>query len=78
MMGMTHQHIDPPLIRLIEYKHDSKPDKYSFKLKLHRDPTSPTSDLYEFKISSPDNGNPEEFVLFARNFNMTLAASWTL
>ena len=32
-------------------------------------------DLYEFKISLFDNGEPEDFLLFVRNFNMTLAAS---
>ena len=38
----------------------------------------PTTDLYEFKMSLFDNDEPEEFLLFVRNFNMTLAASGTL
>ena len=38
----------------------------------------PTLDLYGFKMSLFDNDEPEEFLLFVRNFNMTLAASGTL
>ena len=53
-------------------------DKYFVKLKLCRDPTSSTSELYDFKGCLFDNGDPEEFFLFMRNFNMTLAASGTL
>ena len=45
---------------------------------MHKDPMLPTSDLYEFKISLFDNGDPEEFLLFVRNFNMTLAVLWTM
>ena len=37
-----------------------------------------TSDLYEFKMSLFDNGEPEEFLLFMRNFNTALAASGIL
>ena len=36
------------------------------------------SDLYEFKISLFNNGNPEEFLLFVCDFNMTIPASGTL
>ena len=35
-------------------------------------------DLYDFKIYLFDNVNPEEFLLFVCNFNMTLAASGML
>ena len=48
------------------------------KLKLRRDPTSSTSDLYEFKCFCLTNFDLEEFLLFVCNFNMTLAASGTL
>ena len=78
MTGMTQPHVDPPQIPLIKEKYDGKSDRYFVKLKLRRDPTLPTSDLYELKISLFDNGEPEEFLLFVRNFNMTLAASGTL
>ena len=50
-------------------------DKYFVKLKLCRDPTLSTSDLYELKMSLFENGDSEEFLLFVRNFNITLAAS---
>ena len=36
------------------------------------------SDLYEFKMSFFENGEPDEFFWFVCNFNMTLAASGTL
>ena len=45
---------------------------------MRKYPTSSTSDLYDFKMSLFDNGNPEEFLLFVRDFNMTLAASGAL
>ena len=66
------------MIPLIKENNDGKSDKDFVKLKLCRDPTLPTSDLYEFKMSLFDNGNTEEFLLFVCNFNTTLAASGTL
>ena len=33
------------------------------------------SDLHEFKMSLFDNGDPEAFLLFVYNFNLTLPAS---
>ena len=35
-------------------------------------------DLYEFKMSLFDHVKPEEFLLFTRNFDMTLASTGTL
>ena len=78
MTGMTQPHAEPLTIPLIKENHDRKSNKYSVKLKLRKDPISPTSDLYEFKMSLFENGEPEEFFLFVRNFNMTLAVSGTL
>ena len=45
---------------------------------MRRDPTSITSDLYDFKMYLFDHGKPEEFLLFIRNFRKTLAETWTL
>ena len=45
---------------------------------MRRDPTFPTSDLYDFKMSLFENGKPENILLFIRNFNMKLAASGML
>ena len=42
------------------------------------DPMSEKFDLYDFKMSLFENGNPEEFLLFVCNFQMTLKASVTL
>ena len=74
MTGMTHPYVDPPPIPLIQETHNGKSDKKSVKLKLHIYPTLSTSDLYEFKMYLFDNGELEEFLLFIRNFNMTLVA----
>ena len=59
-------------------KYDGKSDKYFVKLKLRRDPTSSTSDLYEFKMFLFENGELEDFLLFVHNFNIILAASGML
>ena len=75
---MIEAHVEPPLIKTIKGKYDGKLDMDIIKLKLHRDPTFSTSDLYEFSMSLFDNENPEEFLLFVRNFNMALAASGSL
>ena len=48
------------------------------KLKLHRYPTSSTSNLYEFRMSLFYQSDPEEFISFVRNFQTTLAATGTL
>ena len=48
------------------------------KIQLRRYPTAEKSDLYEFKIVLFDNSAIGEFLLFARNFNVTLKASGTL
>ena len=48
------------------------------KLKFCRDPTSSTPYLYEFNMDLFEHGNPEEFLLFICNFNMTLAVTGNL
>ena len=75
---MTQPHMDLPPISLIKERYDGKSGRYFVKLKIRRDTRSPTLDIYEFKMSLFDSGELEEFLLFVRNFNMTLAASWTL
>ena len=58
---MTPPHVDPSLIPLIKENHNGKSEKYFVKLKLRRDPTMSTSDLYEFKMSLFENFDPEKF-----------------
>ena len=58
---MNHPHVDPPPIPLPQETKNDKSDKDFVKLKLCRDPTSSTLDLYEFKMSLFDNGDPEDF-----------------
>ena len=70
--------MDPPLIPLIKSKNYENPDKDCVKIKLLRDPTSQKLDLHELKMALFDNGEPEEFLLFIRNFNMTLETSGML
>ena len=45
---------------------------------MRTDPTSEKLDQFEFKMALFDNGKPEEFLLFIKNFNMTLEASGML
>ena len=84
MMNVSHKkkwiwrtvkvHMEQPLIPLIKVKNDDKPDKYFVEIKLRRDPVSEKSNPYEFKIAMFDNGEPEKFLFFVCNFNMTLKA----
>ena len=75
---MTHQYVERLTIPLIQENHDGKSEKDFVKLKLRRDPTLPTSDLYEFKMSLFENSESEEFLLFVKSFNMTLTQSGAL
>ena len=70
--------VEPPPIPLIKETSTGKSDGDYVKLKLRRYPTSSTSDLNEFRMSLFDHGDPEEFLLFMQNSQMTLAASGTL
>ena len=70
--GMMQDHVETPPIYLIKSKHNDKSDKDYVKLKLCRDMTSATSDLYELKMALFEKGKIEEFLLFIHNFNMNL------
>ena len=70
----VHMHVEPPQVLFIKSKNDTKLDKYGVKIKLRRDPTSEKLDIYGLKIHFFDNGNPEEFLLFIQNFQMTIKA----
>ena len=70
--------MEPLRIPLIKWMCNGKSDENCVQLKLHRDPTPSTLDLYEFKKYLFDHGYPEEFLLFVRNFNMNLTATGTL
>ena len=71
-------HVEPPPILLIRKTYNGKSDRDDLKLKLCIYPTSSMSDLYEFSMSLFEHGEPEEFLLFMRNFQMTLAVSGML
>ena len=70
--------MEPQPIPLIKETCNGKSDEDFVKIKFCIGPTSSTSDIYEFKMSLFDHGNPEEFLFFIRNLNKTLAATWTL
>ena len=74
---MTKLHVEPPLKHRTKGKYDGKSDKDFVKMRLCRDTMESTSDLYDINMYLFDNVQPEEFLLFLRNFNMTLAASGT-
>ena len=71
-------HVDPPPIPLVKENFTGKSDGDYVELNLRRDPTSSTLDLYGFRISLFDHGEPEEFLFFVRNFQMTLVATGAL
>ena len=76
--GTNPSHVEPLLIPLIKEIYNGKSDEDCFKLKLHIYPTYSTLNLHKFKISLFNHGNPKDFLLFMRNFNMILAATGTL
>ena len=55
-IGVLQINVDPPPITLIKSKSDIKAKNDCVKMKLRRDLTSETLDLYEFKMSLFDNG----------------------
>ena len=71
-------HVEPPMIPLIKETPTGKSDGDYVKLKMRRDPTSSTSELYDFRMSLFEHGDTEEFLLFVPNFQMTLEATGTL
>ena len=74
-MGTNPEHVEPPPITLIKETYNGKSYKYFFRIKLCRDLSSSTSDLYEFSMYFFEHGDPEEFLLFILNFNMALATT---
>ena len=65
--GMMQVHVEPLSIPLIKGKYDCKSDKYFVKLKLRKYPTSSKLELYEFKMSLFDIGDPEEVFCYFVN-----------
>ena len=61
-MDTNPDHIETPPIPLVKETSTGKSDRDYVKLKLHRDPKYSTSDLYEFRMSLFDHGEPEEFL----------------
>ena len=68
----------PPSIPRIKSDNNDNLDKYFVKLKLRGYLTSEKSYFYQFKMALFNNGNSEDFLLFVRNFNMTLEDSGIL
>ena len=77
-LGTNPSHLESPSIPLIKGTCNGKSEKDCVKLNLCRYYTSSTSDLYEFKMFLFENGEPEDFLLFVHNFNITHASSGTL
>ena len=68
-------HVEPPQITLINSNNDDKLDKDCVKIKLHGYPTPEKLDIYELKMDFFDIGEPQDFLLFVRNFQITFEAS---
>ena len=70
--------MEPLPITLSKVTYNGNSDKDFVKLKRFRDPTYSTSDLYEFRMSLFEDGDPEDFLLFVCNSNTTLSEIGTL
>ena len=78
VMDTNMSHIYPPPIPLIKETSISKSDGDRVKLNLRRYPTSITLHIYGFRMYLFDHSETEEFILFIKIFQMTLASSGTL
>ena len=67
-MGTNPAHVGPPLVPLVKEISTGKSDGNYVTLKLCRDTTSITSNLYEFRMSLFGHGDPGKFILFVQNF----------
>ena len=56
--GTNPAHVEPPPIPLTKEMCDGKSDKYLVKIKLRRDPTSSTPELYQFNMYFFEHGKP--------------------
>ena len=65
-------HVDTPPIPLIKSDIDTNLEKDYVKIKLRRNTMLETYDMYDFKMALFDNFEPEEFLLFKRNYQMKL------
>ena len=77
-MDTNLSHAKPPTIPLINEKYTSKSYGDYVKLKLCRDPTSSTSDLYYFRMYLLYHNEKEDFILFVRNSQITITATGTI
>ena len=75
---MTQPHVETLTITITKNKQKDTSDKYFIKLDIRRDSISSSLVFYEFKMALFSYGKTEEFLLFVRNFKMTIAASGTL
>ena len=73
--GAVQMHVEPLMIPFIESKNYRKSYKYCVEIKLRWDPTLENSNTCDLKMALFDNGNLEELLLFARNFQMNLETS---
>ena len=70
--------MEPPWIPIIKEMFNDNSDEYFVEIKFCRYTTFSTLELFDFILSLFDHGNPEEFILFVRNFNMILSETGML
>ena len=63
-LGTNPAQVEPSLILLMKETYNGKSDEDFVKLKLIRDPTYSTSELYEFNMYFFDHGKPEVSVIY--------------
>ena len=75
LSGDKQLHIEPPYILLIKRDLERELENNFNIVNLCRNPTSYTSDFYEYKIALFKNEEPERFLQFLRNFVKSIEIS---
>ena len=76
LSGNIQFQADPSPIPLINSETQRKKTEIDCnKVKLRKKPASSMSGPYEYKVALFENGEPEEFLLFIREFRKTLRAN---
>ena len=76
--GAVQINVETPTIPTIRGNIDKKLQKCYVKTKFCINTTSGTSEMYEFKIDLFDNGDTEEFLLFQRNYQITIESTGSI
>ena len=69
--------IDPPPIPLLKAKTGKTEETHIIKIKILRYPASATSETYDLKLQTFENGKPEEFLQMIKDFKTGIDVTGT-